>query len=425
MNPLFIPRHAKSILKIVFCALGALVAAPFAQATNVTINLGQAAQNLTLNGLGANGSGLGQYLVTLGSCNSVGSSVNCTLSGSFTGASPGFTSGTYSLVTSYISSGGTNPFQGIEQAPGSNLFSFSAVPSTGTITLTLVTSTGTTVVPVLQNNQFVNGATVGFIYGLGATCTVVSPANCSVAGVGAAAGSSITGQPTGSASFNVGSTYYFSDFAFSGGYQTTLTYVNYSQQSVTCTTSFYGDNGLPVSMPFTDQTSSVRTDIMPPGGSLHVQTQAPLAPPFVQGWAQATCTGPVEAGLLYRYFVNGTAVGEASVNAETAPTMAFATFAQTATGIAYANPSGSAAATVNVQVYGTSGLLLGSKIITLGPLQHGAANVGPLLGLTNFTGFVKITSNIPIITLSLNAEAFPVFSSLPPGDLPAGTVIVP
>jgi hypothetical protein len=33
-------------------------------------------------------------------------------------------------------------------------------------------------------------------------------------------------------------------------------------------------------------------------------------------------------------------------------------------------------------------------------------------------GFVKITSTIPIISVSLNAEAFPVFSSLPPGDLP-------
>jgi hypothetical protein len=30
---------------------------------------------------------------------------------------------------------------------------------------------------------------------------------------------------------------------------------------------------------------------------------------------------------------------------------------------------------------------------------------------------VKITSTIPIVSLSLNDEAFPVFSSLPPGDL--------
>jgi len=41
--------------------------------------------------------------------------------------------------------------------------------------------------------------------------------------------------------------------------------------------------------------------------------------------------------------------------------------------------------------------------------------------LANFTGSVQITSTVPIISLSLNAEAFPVFSALPPGDLPGST----
>ena len=138
----------------------------------------------------------------------------------------------------------------------------------------------------------------------------------------------------------------------------------------------------------------------------------------------ATCTGPVQAGLLYRFYQAGVPAGEASVNGETAPTTEFATFAQTATGIAYANPSATQSATITVTVYNTAGTKLGSQVITLGPLAHASANVGPLLGLTDFTGFVKITSNIPIISLSLNAEAFPVFSSLPPGDLPNSTTLV-
>jgi len=112
------------------------------------------------------------------------------------------------------------------------------------------------------------------------------------------------------------------------------------------------------------------------------------------------------------------------VNAETAPTTAFATFAQTATGIAYANPSTTQSATVTFAAYNTSGVKLGTHILTLGPLQHSAANIGPMLGIANFTGFVKITSTVPIVSLSLNAEAFPVFSSLPPGDLPSSTTLV-
>lgn len=65
-----------------------------------------------------------------------------------------------------------------------------------------------------------------------------------------------------------------------------------------------------------------------------------------------------------------------------------------------------------------------SQVITLGPLARGSTNLGPLLGLANFTGMVEITSTIPIISLSLNFEAFPVFSSLPPGDLPSSTTLV-
>jgi hypothetical protein len=44
--------------------------------------------------------------------------------------------------------------------------------------------------------------------------------------------------------------YYFSQMAFGGGWQTTLTYINYSPQPVTCTTNFYSDSGGPLSIPF-------------------------------------------------------------------------------------------------------------------------------------------------------------------------------
>jgi hypothetical protein len=128
---------------------------------------------------------------------------------------------------------------------------------------------------------------------------------------------------------------------------------------------------------------------------------------------------------LYRLYGNGVAISEAGVNAETAPTTEFATFAQTATGVAYANPSAAQSAAITFTVYGNTGAKLGSQIVTLSPLAHSSANLGPLLGLTNFTGFVKIASTLPIVSLSLNAEAFPVISSLPPGDLPVGTTLVP
>lgn len=59
----------------------------------------------------------------------------------------------------------------------------------------------------------------------------------------------------------------------------------------------------------------------------------------------------------------------------------------------------------------------GNDPLTLGGLAHGSANLGPLLGLQGLTGLVEIISSTPVISLSLNAEAFPVFSSLPPGTI--------
>jgi len=262
------------------------------------------------------------------------------------------------------------------------------------------------------------------VYNGSATCSGTPVSSCTVATVGLTAGSSITGPVTGSATFVPPSqSYYFSQLAFSGGYQTTLTYVNYSPQTVTCLTNFYADSGSPLLMPFTQGTISNRTDTLQPGQVIHDQTVANLSAPVAQGWAQATCNGPVQASVLYRLYRSEVPVGEAGVNAETAPTTKFVTFAQTRTGVAYANPSTSESATVTLSVISSAGALLGSTNINLGPLAHGAANLGPLLGLESFTGFVEVTSTIPIISLSLNAEVFPVFSSLPPGDLPGTTTL--
>jgi hypothetical protein len=222
--------------------------------------------------------------------------------------------------------------------------------------------------------------------------------------------------------------YYFSQLAFGGGYQTTLTYINYSPQTVTCVTNFFSDTGGALSIPFNEGTISTRTDVLQSGQSIHDQSVASLTATGQEGWAQASCSGLVQASVLYRYYnasvVPAVPVGEAGVNAETAPTTEFVTFAQTATGVAYANPSTTQSATITLTVISAAGALLGSQVVTLGPLAHGSANLGPLLGLPSFTGFVEITSTIPIISLSLNAEVFPVFSSLPPGDLPSGTTLV-
>ena len=147
-----------------------------------------------------------------------------------------------------------------------------------------------------------------------------------------------------------------------------------------------------------------------------------MSAPLAAGWARATCSGPVKASLLFRQYDSaGVAVAEAGVNAAAVPATRFVTFAEQApgqagTGVAYANPSDTATV-VTFTAKDEAGRTLDSINQTLMPGEHGAKNMAGLFGLSSFTGSLEITSTKPIVSLSINAEAAPMFSSLPPGEV--------
>ena len=218
--------------------------------------------------------------------------------------------------------------------------------------------------------------------------------------------------------------YYFPHLAVGASWQTTITYINYSPEEVTCQTDFISDHGTPLMVSFTGLgTVDSRTDVLPPGGSVHQETNVDLNASLAPGWARATCSGPVKASLLYRlHNSEGAPTAEAGVNAATVPATRFVTFAeqgegQFGTGVAYATPS---AISVPVTFTARDGVgdVLASVVRTLSPGGHDAHGMAELFGLTSFTGSLEVTSTEPIVSLSLNFEAAPVFSSLPPGDIP-------
>ena len=153
-----------------------------------------------------------------------------------------------------------------------------------------------------------------------------------------------------------------------------------------------------------------RADVLPPGGSVHQETNVDLSAPLAPGWARVTCSGPVKASLLYRYRDSeGTSVAEAGVNAAAVPATRFVTFAeqgegQFGTGVAYANPSDTAAH-VTFTVRDVAGQMLASVVRTLLYGGHDAHGMSDLFGLTSFTGSIEVTSTEPIVSLSLNLEA--------------------
>ena len=220
-------------------------------------------------------------------------------------------------------------------------------------------------------------------------------------------------------------TYYFPHLAVGAGWQTTLTYINYSPQEVSCQTEFLSDHGSPLMVSFAGRGMDIsRTDVLLPGGSVHEETNVELSVPLSPGWAQATCSGPLKASLLFRrYDSEGVPVAEAAVNAARVPATRFVTFAEQGegkygTGVAYANPSATTAL-VTFTAKDADGRVLASVDRTLLPNGHDAQNMAPLFGLSSFAGSIEVTSTEPIVSLSLNAEADPVFSSLPPGELDA------
>ena len=218
-----------------------------------------------------------------------------------------------------------------------------------------------------------------------------------------------------------GPTYYFPHLAVGASWQTTITYINYSPEEVTCQTDFLSDYGSPLMVSFAGLGMVVsRTDVLPPGGSVHQETNVDLSASLAPGWARATCSGPVKASLLFRrHNSEGVPTAEAAVNAAAVPATRFVTFAeqgegQFGTGVAYANPSATAAH-VTFTARDAAGQMLASVDRTQLSGGHDAYGMGSLFGLTSFTGSIEVTSTVPIVSLSLNFEADPVFSSLPPG----------
>jgi hypothetical protein len=209
--------------------------------------------------------------------------------------------------------------------------------------------------------------------------------------------------------------YYFAHVAAADVWRTTFTYVNASTQTVTCNTSFFSDSGGPLSLSFNGSGLSSTSDTIPAGGTARRQTDAQPSMGLVTGWAVAGCTGPVKASALFRRYNGNIPVAEVSVIAMTSPASQFVTYADQLTGVAYANPA-QTAATVTFTARDPAGMAIASKSISLAAGSHGAQNLGPLFGVASFQGSVTITSTAPIVSLSLNAEASPIISSLPPGQ---------
>lgn len=185
--------------------------------TTITLNLGQTAQNYTFYGITVS-SGTGYLFDQQGACSPVAGNTVCHLTGSYTGTTTGFTSGTYDLTTSYT---GTAPFPIPEGVSGPTpILSATTSPNTETFfdfgedntTMTLsLTETGGTqyVIPIVASNNWQDGAGFFIQFTSGAFCTGLSSGhscilfNVALDGNASGTGAAETGPVTGSIFFNL------------------------------------------------------------------------------------------------------------------------------------------------------------------------------------------------------------------------------
>ena len=169
----------------IFVVTGLLLTSVAAQAVPVTVNLGQSAENFVEYGLGPNSDNLGTYAFDQGTCAFDGTNTTCTLSGTFTGSAPGFTSGTYRLVTRYGGNNRTTALIGTSIAGKPNFFNYTSASPSTSITLNLATASGTFVQPVLVGESY-DPAVTNFAFSLVPpyTCSGVAVASCTPGLVG-------------------------------------------------------------------------------------------------------------------------------------------------------------------------------------------------------------------------------------------------
>jgi hypothetical protein len=189
---------------------GLLLAAPAMRAESVTVNLGQSAQDYVLTGLGAINP-TGSYFNQQGDCAGTGATTTCTLSGAYTGATPGYTSGTYSFLTIYPSN--PAPYPPIESIseqplgfPNEDYFNYYYIPAGTNIILDLDETGGPDyVIPLYTGGSFDAGFSFADVSAVcGGTSLGANP--CDQIDVGLVNGATYSGPVTTTVTFTAAAT---------------------------------------------------------------------------------------------------------------------------------------------------------------------------------------------------------------------------
>ena len=181
-----------------------------------------------------------------------------------------------------------------------------------------------------------------------------------------------------------------------GAWTTLFSVVDTWSGPTACTLSLFADAGTPLSLATSMGTNSTFAATIPQNGTWEFQTNgAGVSGSVAGGYAILTCDNPVFGAAIYTYTTSAAGpVAQVGVLSQVASDR-FSSQANTYTGIAIVNLNATATMTATINVYGTSANLVGTKTLTLNPLQHLAFTLSSEVTLpSNFVGSVQISTDL-------------------------------
>ncbi len=205
-----------------------------------------------------------------------------------------------------------------------------------------------------------------------------------------------------------------------GRFRTSFVIVNRSSSLANVKFTLSNDDGTPVVTTLSERgTSSSFNFTVAPGGSTFLQTDG--TGPLVSGTAVISSDVPVSAtGILTVLDVQGQSLTETGL--VDSPTLSEFTFPveltdSTNAGMAFYNPSTSAAVTVSLRLLDESGMVAGMTQQTIPPGSHTAQFASELFpGISNLRGSIAVTATDAIAALALRQNTTigtPIYTALP------------
>ncbi|MFQ5928385.1 MAG: hypothetical protein ACE5MK_01710 [Acidobacteriota bacterium] len=200
------------------------------------------------------------------------------------------------------------------------------------------------------------------------------------------------------------------------GAETLLFINNTNPSSATIRGEFFGDAGESLDFKINGKSQSSFEQILKPGETVRLPISSDSVA-AIPGWLKLSSEARIHATIVIRLLTRGEVVSEVGIlpsSTRVTGTIVVEKESAVSTGLAMANPSNQELSAV-LSLFDGSGSQIGEKIVSLPPKGHVARFLTEIFELdsanpSEFVGSVGISSNLPIVAVSLRLHELRVAS---------------